>query len=146
MHWFPKHGKSMDTFRADVKTLLEKDTAGTGKPSEPSDEYPAKLTSGYYRVRKTWKDAKSQVGAYRILANAKAAADKNPGTYVFSNDGKAIYPDSEVYRIHTVVKGDTLWDIAQKYLGNGSRYPEIKELNNLQSNVIYSGWKLKIPN
>jgi len=24
MHWFPKHGKSMDTFRADVKTLLNK--------------------------------------------------------------------------------------------------------------------------
>lgn len=23
MHWFPKHGKSMDTFRADVKELLE---------------------------------------------------------------------------------------------------------------------------
>jgi len=31
-------------------------------------------------------------------------------------------------------------------LGNGSRYPEIKALNNLTSNVIYSGWKLKIPN
>lgn len=25
MHWFPKHGKSMDTFRADVKSLLEGD-------------------------------------------------------------------------------------------------------------------------
>ena len=28
MHWFPKHGKSMDTFRADVKALLE------AKPAE----------------------------------------------------------------------------------------------------------------
>lgn len=151
MHWFPKHGKSMDTFRAEVKALLTADA----KEDEPAQEetpavtYPEKLTSGYYRVRKTWKDSKSQVGAYRILKNAKAAADKNPGTYVFSNDGVAIYPaeTSEVtYRIHTVVKGDTLWDIAQKYLGNGSRYPEIKTLNDLKSNVIYSGWKLKIPN
>lgn len=25
MHWFPKHGKSMDTFRADVKTHLNKE-------------------------------------------------------------------------------------------------------------------------
>ncbi len=41
-------------------------------------EYPEKLTSGYYRVRKTWKDSKSQVGAYRVLKNAKAAADKHP--------------------------------------------------------------------
>lgn len=151
MHWFPKHGKSMDTFRAAVKALLDADT----DKDEPAQEetpvvtYPKKLTSGYYRVRKTWKDNKSQVGAYRVLKNAKAAADKNPGTYVFSNDGVAIYPaetTEETYRIHTVVKGDTLWDIAKAYLGNGSRYPEIKTLNNLKSNVIYSGWKLKIPN
>lgn len=156
MHWFPKHGKSMDTFRADVKALLNaqdgnntEDTPAEEKPAENATEYPAKLTSGYYRVRKTWKDSKSQVGAYRILANAKKAADKNPGTYVFSNDGVAIYPTDEPvaeYRVHTVVKGDTLWDIAKAYLGNGARYPEIKELNNLKSNVIYSGWKLKIPN
>ena len=152
MHWFPKHGKSMDTFRAEVKTLLATDA----KEDEPAQEetpavtYPENLTSGYYRVRKTWKDTKSQVGAYRVLKNAKVAADKNPGTYVFSNDGVAIYPVAapaeETYRIHTVVKGDSLWDIAKKYLGDGSRYPEIKALNNLKSNVIYSGWKLKIPN
>ena len=150
MHWFPKHGKSMDTFRAEVKALLTTDA----KEDEPAQEetpavtYPEKLTSGYYRVRKTWKDSKSQVGAYRILKNAKAAADKKPGTYVFTNDGVAIYPEkaAETYRIHTVVKGDTLWDIAKKYLGDGSRYPEIKTLNDLKSNVIYSGWKLKIPN
>lgn len=149
MHWFPKHGKSMDTFRADVKALLEAE----GKeetPTKPTVTYPEKLNTGYYRMRKTWKDTKSQVGAYRVLANAKAAADKNPGTFVFTNDGKTIYPAKEQtepdYRIHTVVKGDSLWEIAKKYLGNGSRYPEIKELNGLKSNVIYSGWKLKIPN
>ena len=113
-------------------------------------DYPEKLTTGYYRVRKTWADKKSQVGAYRILANAKAAADKNPGAFVFTEDGTAIYPAEntieESYRIHTVVKGDTLWEIAKAYLGDGSRYPEIKALNGLTSNVIYSGWELKIPN
>ena len=152
MHWFPKHGKSMDTFRADVKNLLAT-AAEPEAPKEeptPTTEYPEKLTTGYYRVRKEWKDSKSQIGAYRVLANAKAAADKNPGTFVFSNDGVAIYPaeekQEETYRIHTVVKGDTLWDIAAKYLGNGARYPEIKTLNELKSNTIYSGWKLKIPN
>lgn len=34
MHWFPKHGKSMDTFRSDVKALLsgnEKETVTTNK-------------------------------------------------------------------------------------------------------------------
>ena len=53
---------------------------------------------------------------------------------------------AETYRIYTVVHGDTLWAIAKKYLGNGSRYKEIVSLNELKSNVIYSGMKLKIPN
>lgn len=52
----------------------------------------------------------------------------------------------EDFCIHTVVRGDTLWAIAKKYLGNGSRYKEIVSLNGLKSNVIYSGMKLNIPN
>lgn len=148
MHWFPKHGKSMDTFRAAVKALLAGDNTSDDQPAAPAGEHPVRLTTGYYRVRKTWGDKKSQVGAYRVLANAKTAADKNPGAFVFSNDGTAIYPEKaeEIYRIHTVVKGDTLWEIAKAYLGDGSRYPEIKTLNGLASDIICSGWKLKIPN
>lgn len=148
MHWFTKHGKNMDTFRSDVKAQLNAGAEKDESVDNTTPIYPEKLTSGYYRVRKNWKDSKSQVGAYRVLKNAKAAADKNPGTFVFTNDGVAIYPAkaAETYRVHTVVKGDTLWEIAKKYLGNGSRYPEIKTLNGLTSNVIYSGWKLKIPN
>lgn len=55
--------------------------------------YPAKLTTGYYRVRETWEDAASQLGAYRLLTNAIAKADENPGSYVFSNEGVRIYPE-----------------------------------------------------
>ena len=49
------------------------------------------------------------------------------------------------YNIYTVIKGDTLWGISQKFLKNGSRYPEIKKLNGLTSDTIYPGDKLKIP-
>ena len=139
MHWFPKHGKSMDTFRADVKALLDTQT------ETATEEYPETLTTGYYRVRKIWSDKKSQVGAYRVLANAVRAADDNPGYFVFSPEGESIY-QKETYRSHTVVRGDCLWNIAKTYLGKGSRYPEIKELNGLTSNVIYTGMELKIPN
>ena len=39
MHWFPKHGKSMDTLRADVKALLEKeDTVMDNTPTEWSKD------------------------------------------------------------------------------------------------------------
>lgn len=53
MHWFQKHGKSMDTFRADVKAGL----AATETPTELTT--PKK----YYRV---------QIGAFSVKANADA--------------------------------------------------------------------------
>lgn len=59
-------------------------------------EYPAKLTNGYYRVRELWEDEASQLGAYRLLANAKAKCDENPGSRVFDDDGNVIYPEEEV--------------------------------------------------
>lgn len=43
-----------------------------------------------YRVRKTWKDTKSQKGAFSSLENAKKCADKN-GYFVFNSKGKVIY-------------------------------------------------------
>lgn len=58
MHWFPKHGKSMDTFRADVRKLLAPPSPPSSTPPTSSAE-PKKL----YRV---------QVGAYSIKANAEA--------------------------------------------------------------------------
>jgi hypothetical protein len=45
-----------------------------------------------YRVRKTWADAGSQVGAYRVLDNAKAECDKHPGYGVFNENGDKVYP------------------------------------------------------
>ncbi|WP_368653043.1 N-acetylmuramoyl-L-alanine amidase [Ornithinibacillus sp. 4-3] len=56
MHWFPKHGKSMDTFRADVKKLLSAE-------NKPVDSVKKK----YYRV---------QIGAYSDSANAEAQLAK----------------------------------------------------------------------
>lgn len=56
MHWFPKHGKTMDTFRADVKKLLNEEE----KSAEP-------VKKKYYRV---------QIGAYTVKANAEAQLAK----------------------------------------------------------------------
>lgn len=53
-NWFPKHGKSMDTFRADVKAgLAETEATAPVTPTAPKK---------YYRV---------QVGAYSVKANAE---------------------------------------------------------------------------
>ena len=54
----------------------------------PYDGKPAVL----YRVRRSWDDTASQIGAYSVLENAKAAADKKGAEYaVFDPDGKEIY-------------------------------------------------------
>ncbi len=49
-------------------------------------------------------------------------------------------------RTYTIKKGDTLWYISKKYLGTGTRYPEIMSLNALKSTTIYPGQILRIPN
>lgn len=49
------------------------------------------------------------------------------------------------YFNYTVKKGDTLWTIAQRYLGSGGKYKEIKALNALNSDTIYPNQILKIP-
>ena len=49
---------------------------------------------------------------------------------------------------HTVVKGDTLWKIAEKHLGKGARYNEIFEANRpmlSDPDKIYPGQMLRIP-
>lgn len=48
-------------------------------------------------------------------------------------------------RIHTVARGDSLWALAQYYLGDGTKYRKIMEANNLRSILIYPGQKLVIP-
>ena len=43
-----------------------------------------------YRVRKSWGNSKSQVGAFKVLANAKKAADKK-GYNVYDSSGALVY-------------------------------------------------------
>lgn len=218
------------------------------------NEYPAKLNTGYYRVRTDWNDDASQLGAYKLLANAKAKCDENPGSHVFAEDGTVIYPADEpttreetaeekpvmdlpeedkpsddapgdgeedfpsaepqpdavafgklktlmnirkepsleaevvtVYAMNTIVEvlevcdnwlkikcpeaedgiayvlneddayvfvgrdvyevvaGDNLWRIAERKLGSGTHYTDIRELNGLTSNAIRIGMKLLLP-
>ena len=74
-----------------------------------------------------------------IIINDKTNSDNTPSTPENNNPS----PTKSYY---TVVAGDTLWDIAKKFLGNGSRYKEIMSANNLSSDVIQIGQKLLIPN
>lgn len=95
-HWFPKHGKSMKTARADVAALLAADTPVTPSKPEVKPTEPAPVKE-LYRVRKSWEDAKSQIGAYSILENAKKACDTaGPAYSVYNSAGKKVYPESKI--------------------------------------------------
>ena len=54
--------------------------------STPATSSPKQL----YRVRKSWSDAKSQIGAFSSLENAKKAC--KAGYTVFDSNGKQVYP------------------------------------------------------
>jgi nucleoid-associated protein YgaU len=58
---------------------------------------------------------------------------------------KWVEPVAPTGRTYTVLNGDSLWIIAARLLKNGARYPEIKKLNGLTSDVITAGQILKIP-
>jgi N-acetylmuramoyl-L-alanine amidase len=63
MHWFPKHGKSMDTFSAEVRPVAY--PVATPVASNTPTQRPSQKK--LYRV---------QVGAYSVKANANAMLGK----------------------------------------------------------------------
>lgn len=73
-HWWSRFGTSMDDFRAGVAQLLQEE-------SRP-----------LYRVRKSWADKDSQIGAFADLDKAKAACPV--GYSVFDPVGKEIYTNT----------------------------------------------------
>lgn len=65
-------------------------------------------SEGWYRIRKSWSDAKSQIGAYHSFEYAKACADKNPGYSVFDEAGVKVYPESVIMPYMVRVKIEDL--------------------------------------
>ena len=131
-----------------AKALADKNPGYAVFDENGKQVYPSASgsTGTLYRVRKSWSDAASQKGAFHVLDNAKRCADENPGYSVFDEAGKVVYTGAAASATYTVQKGDSLWAIAAEYLGNGTRYTEIKKLNGLTSDVIYAGQVLKLPN
>lgn len=82
--WFADKSCPGNWLYARLGDLASKVTAKLGGGTAPSQK-------NYYRVRKTWADAASQLGAYTILENAKQMVDKNPGYAVFDWNGKVVY-------------------------------------------------------
>lgn len=60
--------------------------------------------SGYYRVRKAWDKAGTQIGAFKKLENAIEMCKQNTGYYVYDNDGKQVYPEKTAGNVPYTVR------------------------------------------
>lgn len=60
------------------------------KEKDNKEKEKKKPVKKIYRIRKSWKDAESQIGAYTSLENAKQAYKK--GYYIYDWNGTVVYP------------------------------------------------------
>lgn len=81
MHWFPRHGKSMDTFRADVQAKLNGGQVSTPSPTvvEPTGSYLVQVTTSALNVR-------TQPGTNNPIATC--IRDKGVYTIVAESNGQ----------------------------------------------------------
>jgi LysM repeat protein len=92
-------------------------------------DYPT-VSTILQKVLDTAKDAAYGAGATGLVATV---------TKTRSTTGKT------TQKTYTVVKGDTLWSICKKYLGDGQKYKEVAKLNNISNpDLIYPGQKLRL--
>ncbi len=122
-----------------------------------------KVTGGYYPIDRLWmieefeiNEKAGEVGdifytisltEYREFRARRITLSKNNGNMTMEGDYQGARPVTKaVPRTYTVKSGDSLWKIAKLQLGNGNRYQEIAELNNINNpNLIYTGQILKLP-
>ena len=70
-------------FKSKVQSYMKSGTSVSKNPT----------TKLLYRVRKSWSDAKSQIGAFSSLDNAKKAC--KPGYDVFDANGNVVFPNKK---------------------------------------------------
>lgn len=84
-------------------------------------------------------------GTKTVKIEPPAAPTEKPKATVEKQRDTSTAPKKKTY---TVVSGDCLWNIAKKYLGDGSKYTEIYNLNKdkiKNPNLIYVGQTLILP-
>ncbi|MFT4200184.1 LysM peptidoglycan-binding domain-containing protein [Gordonia sp. (in: high G+C Gram-positive bacteria)] len=100
-----------------------------------------------------WSTKTSGDGARLVLQNdrnvvlyvgqqgkwSSKTVDKNAHVETVSNDAGG-------EKTYTVVEGDTLWAIAERFLGDGDKFPQLAELNGIANpDLINVGQVIKLP-
>lgn len=101
-----ENAKEWTTFKTKVKNIL-KDSKSNNTTSTKTEEL--------YRVRKSWDNPKSQIGAFKNLTNAKSQVNRNPGYSVYNSKGKKVYPVADKKALDALAK-----DVINGKYGNGT--------------------------
>ena len=112
-------------FKSKVATYLAQlngSKAPTVTPTTPTS------TSELYRVRKTWADSSSQIGAYSSLENAKKAC--KAGYSVFDSKGNVVYTPSAT----SSTSSSSTVDVYYRTYTGGKWLPEVKNYNETNGN------------
>ena len=100
---------------------------------------------------KEYKEHNIRVLKPNQLSYAISDRVQQVATAVVTNTNSNRPVEKSIPKTYTVVAGDSLWKIAQRYLGDGSRWKEIYTYNNNKSiiggnpNLIRPGQVLSIP-
>ena len=91
-NWFAAKACPGEYIQSRLGNIAAEVNRRLGVPAEQGIPTPPPA-SQFYRVRKTWSDTHTQLGAYSSLANAKEAADKSKkqGYKVFDDFGAMVY-------------------------------------------------------
>lgn len=104
--WFANKACPGDWLMNRMGDLVTKVNAKLSTPTPA----PTPTTNTLYRVRKSWADSKSQIGAYKSLENAKKNCKE--GYSVFDNNGNVVYTNQKQesnYKQKKVIAKAGLW-------------------------------------
>lgn len=73
------------------------------------------ITNNFYRVRLSWEDVKSQIGAYKVYDNAVSECKKHAGYSVYDSNGNCVYSSVVIKSDESIAK-----EVIQGKWGNGA--------------------------
>lgn len=120
---------------SDIKGSKVTTSTTVSKPKKSVDEVAKEIVKGVGNWGNGQERVNKLTNAGYNTSEVQAKVNSLMGVSK-PNTTKAVY--------HTVKKGDTLWDLAVKYYGQGNKYTEIKKLNGLTSDRIFANQKLRI--
>ena len=124
-----------DTLTGKISNVIERNDEVLFEAMEPDEEEPEEDDP---ETEETKEAPGDKNGWLRI----KCPESRTGYAYVSNEEGQYAFVGKGLY---TVAARDNLWKIAEKQLGNGARYTEIRQLNGLTCNIIRVGMPLILP-